>query len=122
MSRATCTRPVPAGSADSLCFEKTKMRSENTTGSLPTQHLQKIQPVNFEAEFSDGQPFSVADALSESSSLLCSAKELLIKLTELGPVGESSAMGILFIVTGAKALLDSTHVSVRLAAQQEFEQ
>ncbi|WP_133776767.1 hypothetical protein [Pseudomonas graminis] len=94
-------------------------RRENTTSSSLAQHLQKIQPVNFEAEFSDGQPFSVAAALSESSSLLCSAKELLIKLTELGPVDESSAMGILFIVTGAKALLDSTHVSVCLAAQQE---
>ena len=95
---------------------------KNTTAPPKAQHLQKTQPVNFEAEFSDGETFSVAAALSESSSLLHSARELLIKLTELGPVDESSALGILFIVTGAKALLDSTHVSVCRAAQQEFAQ
>lgn len=94
------------------------MRPKNSTPPSPAQHLNETQPINFADEFISGNPPTVAEALSESSSLLCSAKVLLAELSGAGPIDESAALGILFIVSGAKALLDSTHVSVCRAAEQ----
>jgi len=94
------------------------MHPKNTTGHNRTQHLNETQPINFADEFIGGNPPTVAEALSESSSLLCSAKVLLAELSGAGPIDESAALGILFIVAGAKALLDSTHVSVCRAVEQ----
>lgn len=88
------------------------MHAKNSTTSSPAQQLLDTQPIIFHEEFMDGRPPTVADALNESSSLLCSVKAILTQISRSGEVDESVAYGVLFIVTGAKALLDSTLVGV----------
>lgn len=88
------------------------MQAKNSTTSSPAQQMLETQPVVFNEAFMGGRLPTVADALNESSSLLCSVKAILTQISESGEVDESVAYGVLFIVTGAKALLDSTVVSV----------
>ncbi|RMV71989.1 MULTISPECIES: hypothetical protein [Pseudomonas syringae group] len=94
------------------------MQSKNSITQDAAQLLLKTIPVNFNEEFMMSQQPTVADALNESSSLLCSAKFLISQLSEGGAIDEVAAFGLLFIVTGAKALLDSTVVSVEQAIGQ----
>ncbi|SOQ16434.1 MULTISPECIES: hypothetical protein [Pseudomonas syringae group] len=88
------------------------MQAKNSTTSSLAQQMLETQPVVFNEAFMDGRIPTVADALNQSSSLLCSVKAILAQISGTGEVDESVAFGVLFIVTGAKALLDSTIVSV----------
>jgi flavin reductase (DIM6/NTAB) family NADH-FMN oxidoreductase RutF len=93
-------------------------RLKNTTGSSRMQHLSETQPINFSDEFMDSKLPTVSQALSESSTLLSSGIALITQLSAEGPVNEDAAYGILFILAGAKALLDCTLVNVVRASAQ----
>ncbi|GAB0076990.1 hypothetical protein I4I80_10440 [Pseudomonas syringae pv. tomato] len=88
------------------------MHAKNSTTSSPAQQLLETHPIMFNEAFMDGRLPTVAAALNESSSLLCSVKAILTQISGTGEVDESVAVGVLFIVAGAKALLDSTIVSI----------
>ncbi len=95
---------------------------KNTTGLNRTQHLSETQTINFNDEFMRSKAPTVSEALNKSSSLLSSGIALITQLSAMGPVDENAAFGILFVISGAKALLDSTAVNVQLAAEQEVAQ
>ncbi|MGV7625327.1 hypothetical protein PJM45_28780, partial [Mycobacterium kansasii] len=67
---------------------------ENTTAQQTAQLLLKTGEINFNEEFMSNRQPSVADALNESSSLLCSAKLLITQLSESGPIDEAAAFGL----------------------------
>ena len=94
------------------------MQSKNTTTQHAAQHLLTTQPINFCEEFMGNDSITVPHALSESSSLLASALSIITQLSERGPIDESAAYGILLVVQAAKALTDSTYVSVSRALPQ----
>ncbi|MDY7560184.1 hypothetical protein QN366_01440 [Pseudomonas sp. CCC3.2] len=94
------------------------MHPKNTTGHNRMQHLSETQPINFNDAFMDCKPPCVSRALTESSTLLSSGIALITQLSAVGPVDEDAAFGIIFIITGAKALLDSTEVAIRQASEQ----
>ena len=91
---------------------------KNSTTQHTAQYLLTTTPINFSEEFMGKDSITTHDAISESSSLLASALAIITQLSERGPIDESAACGILLIVQAAKALTDSTYVSVSRAAQQ----
>jgi hypothetical protein len=93
-------------------------QAKNNTGLNRTQHLRETQPIDFNNEFMDSKLPTVSQALGESSTLLSSCIALITQLSAEGPVTEEAAYGIIFILGGAKALLDSTVVNVRHASAQ----
>ena len=93
-------------------------RPKNSTGYIGMQHLSETHPINFNDEFMDSKLPTVSQALSESSNLLTSGIALITQLSAAGPVNEEAAYGILFILGGAKALIDSTTVNVASPSAQ----
>ena len=94
------------------------MQPKNSTTQHAAQHLLATPPINFCEEFMGEDSITVPEAISESSSLLASALAIISQLSERGPIDESAACGILLIVQAAKALTDSTYVSISRATQQ----
>lgn len=95
-------------------------RPENTTGPGRKQHLAESQTINFVDEFFDGNSTTVSGALSQASLLLNAAIAISEQIHDAeGPLDEAVTTGLLFLMRGSKALVDSTINPICRAAVQE---